>query len=113
MEGVETWLSSQAADFFDTGIHKRIPRYKCLSAEGDCVRSNLITYVFFLYNKIVPHCFVSSSPEATFRIALVSVYLHTILAAETHLGGAEGLTFVDVEDKKLPLIITIIMMQLI
>jgi hypothetical protein len=25
MEGVETWLSSQAADFFDTGIQKLIP----------------------------------------------------------------------------------------
>jgi histone-lysine N-methyltransferase SETMAR len=30
MEGVQTWLSSQAADFFDTGV--LIPRYdKCLS----------------------------------------------------------------------------------
>jgi histone-lysine N-methyltransferase SETMAR len=26
MEGVETWLSSQAADFFDTGIQKFIAR---------------------------------------------------------------------------------------
>jgi hypothetical protein len=26
MEGVKTWLSSQAADFFDTGIQKCIPR---------------------------------------------------------------------------------------
>jgi histone-lysine N-methyltransferase SETMAR len=25
MEGVKTWLSSQAADFFDTGIQKLIP----------------------------------------------------------------------------------------
>jgi hypothetical protein len=25
IEGVKTWLSSQEADFFDTGIHKRIP----------------------------------------------------------------------------------------
>jgi hypothetical protein len=25
MEGVETWLSSQAADLFDTGIQKLIP----------------------------------------------------------------------------------------
>jgi hypothetical protein len=38
MEGVETWLSSQAADFFDTGIQKRIPRYdKCLNSGGDYV----------------------------------------------------------------------------
>jgi hypothetical protein len=35
MEGVKTWLSSQAADFSDTGIQKRIPRYhKRLSFGG-------------------------------------------------------------------------------
>jgi hypothetical protein len=38
MEGVKTWLSSQAADFFDTGIQKRIPwYYKCLSSVGDYI----------------------------------------------------------------------------
>jgi histone-lysine N-methyltransferase SETMAR len=26
IEGVKTWLSSQVADFLDTGIQKRIPR---------------------------------------------------------------------------------------
>jgi hypothetical protein len=36
MEGVETWASSQAADFFDLGIQKIIPRYeKCLNFGGD------------------------------------------------------------------------------
>jgi hypothetical protein len=36
MEGVKTWLSSQAADFFDTGIQKLIPRYdKYLNSGGD------------------------------------------------------------------------------
>jgi hypothetical protein len=36
MEGVKTWLSSMAADFFDTGIQKLIPQYdKCLSSGGD------------------------------------------------------------------------------
>jgi hypothetical protein len=36
MEGVKTWLSSQAADFFDTGAQKLIPRYyKCLNSGGD------------------------------------------------------------------------------
>jgi hypothetical protein len=30
MDGVKTWLSSQVADFFDTGIQKLILRYnKC------------------------------------------------------------------------------------
>jgi hypothetical protein len=38
MEDVKTWLSSQAADFFDTGIQKLIPRYdKCLNSGGDYV----------------------------------------------------------------------------
>jgi hypothetical protein len=27
MEGVTMWLSSQVADFFDTGIQKLIPQY--------------------------------------------------------------------------------------
>jgi hypothetical protein len=27
MKGVKTWLSSQTADFFDTGIQKLIPWY--------------------------------------------------------------------------------------
>jgi hypothetical protein len=37
MEGVKTWLSSQAADFFDTGTQKLIPRYKRLNSGGDYV----------------------------------------------------------------------------
>jgi transposase len=38
MEGVKTWLSSQAADFFDTGLQNRIPRYnKCLNSGGEHV----------------------------------------------------------------------------
>jgi hypothetical protein len=33
MEGVKMWLSSMAADFFDTGIQKLIPQYdKCLNS---------------------------------------------------------------------------------
>jgi transposase len=38
MEGVKSWLSSQAADFFDTSIQKLIPRYdKCLNSGRDYV----------------------------------------------------------------------------
>jgi hypothetical protein len=38
IEGVKTWPSSQAADFFGTGIPKLISRYnKCLSSSGDYV----------------------------------------------------------------------------
>jgi hypothetical protein len=36
MEDVKTWLSSMAADFFDTDIQKLIPRYdRCLNSGGD------------------------------------------------------------------------------
>jgi hypothetical protein len=35
MEGVKMWLSSMVADFFDTGIQKLIPRYRCLNSGGD------------------------------------------------------------------------------
>jgi hypothetical protein len=35
MEGVETWLSSQTADFSDTGIQKLIPRYNTCISFGD------------------------------------------------------------------------------
>jgi hypothetical protein len=38
MEGVKTWLSSMAADLFDTGIQELIPRYdKCLNSGSDYV----------------------------------------------------------------------------
>jgi hypothetical protein len=37
MEGVKTWLSSMAADFFDAGIQKLISPYKCLNLGGDYV----------------------------------------------------------------------------
>jgi hypothetical protein len=38
MEGVKTWLSSQVADFFDTGIQILICLYdQCLNSGGDYV----------------------------------------------------------------------------
>jgi hypothetical protein len=38
MEGVKMWLSSQAADFFETGIQELIPRHdKCLNSCSDYV----------------------------------------------------------------------------
>jgi hypothetical protein len=42
MKGVKTWLSSQVAHFFDTGIQKLIPGYdKCLNSGGDYVEKQL------------------------------------------------------------------------
>jgi hypothetical protein len=37
LEGVKTSPSSKAASFFDTGMQKLIPRYKCLNFGGDYV----------------------------------------------------------------------------
>jgi histone-lysine N-methyltransferase SETMAR len=35
MEGIKMWLSSQVADFFDTGIQKLIPQYNKCHNSGD------------------------------------------------------------------------------
>jgi hypothetical protein len=44
MEGVKMWLSSMAADFFDTGIQKRIPGCnKCLNSGSDYIE---LKYIF-------------------------------------------------------------------
>jgi hypothetical protein len=49
MEGVKTWLSSQAADLFDTGIPTLIPRYnKCLNFGGYYVVKQL-KYVVYIH----------------------------------------------------------------
>jgi hypothetical protein len=69
MEDVKMWLSSQAADFFDTGIQKLIPQYdKCLKSVGDYMRSSLRMYVY-LY---VIHFF----------LLLVLLKVHRILISE-------------------------------
>jgi hypothetical protein len=37
-EEVMTWFKGQAADFYDSGIQKLVPRLnKCLDKAGDCV----------------------------------------------------------------------------
>jgi hypothetical protein len=38
---VTQWLQSQAADFYDTGIQKLVPRYdKCLNSGGEYVEKS-------------------------------------------------------------------------
>jgi hypothetical protein len=71
MEGVKKWLSSQAADFFDTNL---FPNTASASVPVvTTLRSNLSVDVIFVYNFFsLIACFVNSSPEATSRIALVS-----------------------------------------
>ena len=37
-EEVTTWFKGQAADFYDSGVQKLVPRHnKCLYNAGDCV----------------------------------------------------------------------------
>jgi hypothetical protein len=51
MEGVKTWLSSQAADFFHTGIQNLFPDITSASIPVVITfRSSLSMYVFFVYN---------------------------------------------------------------
>jgi hypothetical protein len=63
-----------AADFFDTGVQKLIPDRTSASIQAvTTLRSSVSTYLFSVYNAIffLIACFFNSSPEVTFRIALV------------------------------------------
>jgi hypothetical protein len=72
MAGVETWLRSQAADFFDTGIQKLIPRYKCLYCGGDYVEKYRNYVRFFVYYNFFSLLFLTnSSADVTFRLVVV------------------------------------------
>jgi hypothetical protein len=51
MKGVKTWLRSQVANFFDTGIQKLITRYdKCLNSRSDYVEKWLKYACILVYN---------------------------------------------------------------
>jgi hypothetical protein len=91
MEDVKTWLNSQASDFFDTGIQNLFPDMTGASIPMvTMLRSSLRMYVFFVYNFFfLIACFVNSSLEVTFRIALVDdhpfwvcITLHCLLIAK-------------------------------
>jgi transposase len=73
MEGVKIWLTSQAADFIDTGIQKLILRYdKCLSSDDDYVEKYFKFVRLIVYNNsFLTACFVNSSSELPFRIHVV------------------------------------------
>jgi histone-lysine N-methyltransferase SETMAR len=47
MEGVKTWLSSQAADIFDTGIQNLFPDTGASVPTVTMLRSSLTMYAFF------------------------------------------------------------------
>jgi hypothetical protein len=67
MEGVRMWLSSQAAVFFDRGIHKLHQYEQCLNS--GC----LFRYIHVsIYNEIMfaISCLVNISPKVNFRITL-------------------------------------------
>jgi histone-lysine N-methyltransferase SETMAR len=55
MAGVKTWLSSHAADFFDTGTQKLTPRYdNCLNSSSEYAEKQLK----YVHNKF---CFLIGS----------------------------------------------------
>jgi hypothetical protein len=57
MEGVETWLSSMAADFFGTGIQNLFPDTTNASIQAvTTLRSSLNMYLFSVYNHFFSHC---------------------------------------------------------
>jgi hypothetical protein len=58
LEGVTTWLHSQAADFFDTGKQKLISHMTSASIPAvTMLRSSLSMYIFFAHIiKFFSHC---------------------------------------------------------
>jgi hypothetical protein len=38
-EAVNTWFASQAASFYNAGIQKLVPHYKCLNSGGNYVEN--------------------------------------------------------------------------
>jgi hypothetical protein len=53
MEGVKMWLSSQPADFFDTGTQTLLPRHdECLNSNNNYNEKQMkcSMYVLFAYN---------------------------------------------------------------
>jgi hypothetical protein len=54
MEGVNTWLSSQEKNLFDTSIHKLIPDTNASFLAVTILRSDLSMYVPFVYNIFFP-----------------------------------------------------------
>jgi hypothetical protein len=78
MEDVKMWLSSQVADFFDTGIQKLRPHVTSASIPTvTMLRSSLCVNVFlYIILSFLVACFVNSSPEVTFQKALIYSYIH-------------------------------------
>jgi hypothetical protein len=77
-EGVETWPSSQVADFFHKGIQKLIfPDTTSASIPAvTMLRSSLNMYTYFVYNTFfLIACLINSISEVTFRIVFVFLVL--------------------------------------
>jgi hypothetical protein len=58
MEGGETWLSSQATDFFDTGTQNLFPDIRASIPTVTTLRSSLSMCVFSVFVDIFSHCFL-------------------------------------------------------
>jgi hypothetical protein len=88
MEDVKTWLSSKAADFFDTEIQKLFPDTKSISISAIItLRSSLSMYVFFVYHiffsllvLLTAHWTIkttSFTPPSVIKLYLLFVYAFT------------------------------------
>jgi hypothetical protein len=74
MEGIEIWLSSKAADHFDTDIQNLIPQCnRCFRCDGDYIGKYLKFVFFYIIISFVIACFGNSSPEVTFQIAVLYI----------------------------------------
>jgi hypothetical protein len=72
MEGLKTWLGSQAAGLFGTGIQKLPVKTSASVPVVTTLRCNISKYVHFLDNNFfLIAIFVNSLPEISFRIAVI------------------------------------------
>jgi hypothetical protein len=74
IDGRRQNVSSQAADFFGTNLHKLIPRYdKCFHSDSDYVEElkYVRTYILGKIIFLVVAGLINTAPEVTFRISSV------------------------------------------
>jgi hypothetical protein len=69
MRGVKTWVSSQAAYFYDASRKELIPGYKCLNSGRDSDEKwfKYVQFFFFI------SCSIGGSPDITYQTALVKL----------------------------------------
>jgi hypothetical protein len=98
MKGVKTWLSSQSADIFDTGIKERIPRLTSASVlEVTTLRSSLSMHVFFVHNKFIFSLLVSLTAHRGVLSEYIPSFMKIGLRDQSLLRG--GYTYRNIDNK--------------